>query len=74
MRQMMLILAATAAVLLFGSPTMQANAQMSRALAALKPAAQNYTPIEKAACFGWGRCPPGRHQICGPRRCWCAPC
>jgi hypothetical protein len=42
----------------------------------LKAAAENYTPIEKAACYGWGpHCPPGRTWRCGPYgRCWCARC
>ena len=36
---------------------------------------KNFTPIEKAACRGWGPfCPPGRTRVCGPVRCWCAPC
>lgn len=36
---------------------------------------QNYTPIETAACQGWGRwCPPGYVRACGPYRCWCRPC
>jgi len=37
--------------------------------------ARNATPIHQAACGGWGRwCPPGLHRVCGPARCWCAPC
>lgn len=35
----------------------------------------NFTPIEKAACQGWGRwCGPGYVRACGPYRCWCRPC
>jgi hypothetical protein len=32
-------------------------------------------PVIPAACGGGGRhCPPGYHWVCGPNRCWCAPC
>ena len=76
MRKLMFVLAAMAAVLLVASPTMEASAQMTRGMAAIKTATQNFTPKKKkkAACFGWGRCRPGFHRVCGPRRCWCAPC
>ena len=52
-----------------------ANAQTQGA-SSLNAQAQNATMIHKAACNGfWGRwCPPGRHRVCGPYRCWCAPC
>lgn len=37
--------------------------------------AQNATIIHKTACGGFGRwCPPGMRRVCGPARCWCAPC
>jgi hypothetical protein len=43
--------------------------------AAIHAQAQKATPIHQAACGGWGRwCPPGLHRVCGPARCWCAPC
>lgn len=74
MRRLIFVLAAMAAVLLVASPTMDASAQVSRGMAAIKTTAKNFTPIEKAACFGWGHCRPGFHRVCGPRRCWCAPC
>lgn len=33
------------------------------------------TPIENAACRGWGRwCGPGYTRICRRGRCWCRPC
>jgi hypothetical protein len=52
-----------------------ANAQ-NQGASGLNTQAQNATIIHKAACNGfWGRwCPPGRHRVCGPWRCWCAPC
>jgi hypothetical protein len=37
--------------------------------------AANATMIHKTACGGFGRwCPPGMRRVCGPARCWCAPC
>jgi len=74
MRNFIIAVAAMAAMALLVSPTMEANAQTSRGMAALKTVSQNFTPIQKAACFGWGACRPGFHRVCGPRRCWCAPC
>jgi hypothetical protein len=36
---------------------------------------QGATIIHKTACGGFGRwCPPGMRRVCGPARCWCAPC
>ena len=80
MRGLMFFLAALTAIALIGLPKMNANAQMSNTLAAIKPAPKNYTPlpIEKAACgpFWGAHCGPFHHWVCGPygRRCWCAPC
>jgi hypothetical protein len=74
MRKLSTVIAAT---LLFAGVAFTAQAQTWRGSADLNGAAQNFTPIAKAACGGrWGRwCPPGRHRVCGPRgRCWCAPC
>ena len=35
----------------------------------------NMTPIENAACRGWGPwCGPGYTPICRGGRCWCRPC
>jgi len=66
---------AIAATILFAGLAVGAQAQTWRGTAGLNGAAQNFTPIQKAACAGrWGRCPPGRHRVCGPARCWCAPC
>src|SRR5678816_799454 len=37
--------------------------------------AKTYSPVEKIGCRGPGAyCPAGRHWVCGPYRCWCAPC
>jgi hypothetical protein len=74
MRKLLLIGAALAIVTLVESPTMQANAEVVRGMSTIKTATQNFTPIQKAACFGWGKCAPGFHEVCGPRRCWCARC
>ncbi len=36
---------------------------------------RNATPIDKAACGGFGpHCPPGTTRVCGPNHCWCRPC
>jgi hypothetical protein len=76
MRRLMIIATLAAAALLAGLLTLSADAQTwKRGAAGL--ANQNFTPIEKAACWGWGpHCPPGRHWVCGPwgRHCWCARC
>jgi hypothetical protein len=72
MRKLTITLAAAALVL--GSMALTASAQPQSA-SSVHAQAQNVTPIHKAACFGVGRwCPPGRHHVCGPYRCWCAPC
>ena len=75
MRKLTMTLAA--AVFVLGSLAVSASAQSHEAGASrLLAQAQNATLIHKAACGGvWGRhCPPGRHWVCGPYRCWCAPC
>jgi len=67
---------ALAAILLAALLASDANAQTTRGAAVIKSQAQNFSPIEKAACgpfFGrW--CGPFHHRVCGPYRCWCAPC
>jgi hypothetical protein len=72
MRKITMTLAAAAFVLATAG---LANAQTQGA-SSLNSQAQNATIIHQAACNGfWGRwCPPGRHRVCGPWRCWCAPC
>ena len=67
MRKVTLTLAI--ALLFAGSAVLTADAQTSRG------AAQNFTPIEPAACRGWGPyCRPGFVRTCGRFRCWCRPC
>ena len=53
-----------------------ADAQIERGPAALAEHAQNFTPVEKAACGPHrGRfCGPFHHRVCGRYHCWCAPC
>ena len=67
-----------AAALMLGSLTFAATAQTQQpGASSIHGLAQNATPIVKqAACNGrWGPwCPPGRHRVCGPYRCWCAAC
>ena len=71
MRKLIMILAAVTFAL--GATALVANAQI-RGAATIHAQLQNATPIRQAACGGWGRwCPPGRHRVCGPMRCWCAP-
>ena len=76
MRKPVIVLTATAAILLTGLLAWKADAQTSRGAASILAQAQNLSPIEKAACGPyWGRwCGPYTHRVCGPYRCWCAPC
>ncbi len=69
-------IALAAAALMLTSVAFTADAQTQQAGAASFHAlAQHATLIQKAACRGPGRwCPIGRHRVCGPVRCWCAPC
>jgi hypothetical protein len=70
------IMLAGAAALTIGALVSGADAQIERGPAALAAQAQNFTPVEKAACGPhWGRfCGPFHHRVCGRWRCWCAPC
>ncbi len=75
MRKLTVIFAATVAMLFAGSMLWNAEAATWQGAGCISTAAQNFTPIEQAACRGWGRCPPGRHWRCGPYgRCRCVPC
>jgi len=72
MRRLTVTLAAAAFVL--GSMALTASAQPQGA-ANFHTQAQNVTPIQKVGCRGPGRwCRWGFHHVCGPVRCWCAPC
>lgn len=76
MRMLTIAIMATA-VLALSATAWNAQAQTWRGSADVKGAAQNFTPIHKAACGGrFGRhCGPGRHWWCGPRGyCRCVPC
>jgi hypothetical protein len=78
MRKLAVAFIAIAAIVLTGSLTFKAGAQTSRGAAAIPAQAQNFTPIEKAACGPYrGRfCGPFHHWVCGPygRHCRCARC
>ncbi len=76
MRKLAVTFAAAAAILLVGTPAWKADAETWRGAGNVSSAAQNFTPIEPAACRGWGgQCRPGWHLRCGPLgRCRCVPC
>ena len=76
MRKLMLMLAATAAILFAGALTWNAEAAVTGGSGNLAIAAKNFSPVIKTACGGPGaNCRAGRHWVCGPAgRCWCAPC
>ena len=58
---------AMAGALVLASVAFAAQAQTQGA-GTMKTQAQNATIIHKTAC------PPGMRRVCGPARCWCAPC
>jgi hypothetical protein len=74
MRKITMTLAA--ALFVLGSMAVASAQTQQPGAASLHGQAQNATIIHKAACGGvWGRhCRPGRHWVCGPYHCWCAPC
>ncbi|MGH6795823.1 MAG: hypothetical protein ACREDH_11685 [Methylocella sp.] len=76
MRKLVLTFVATAAILLTGTLAFNAEAQTSRGAATFPAQAQNFTPIEKAACGPHrGRwCGPFHRRVCRWGRCWCAHC
>jgi hypothetical protein len=74
MKKLALTLVSAAFVL--GATAVAANAQAQYAGAAgFHAQIKNATPIEQAACRGFGPyCPPGFTRVCGAYRCWCRPC
>jgi hypothetical protein len=71
MQKAVVITISAAAILLAGA-TAQAGTWHGANVGAAVP---NYTPIQPAACQGWGPfCPPGYVRTCGRWRCWCRPC
>ncbi len=75
MHKLVMIFAMTTAMLFAGSLIWKAEAQTWRGAASINSASENYTPIEKAACRGYGRfCGPGYTRACDAFRCWCRRC
>jgi hypothetical protein len=72
MSKSVMIVVSAAAILLASAA---AQAETWRGAAGVSSAARNYTPIQRAACQGWGPfCGPGFTRVCGRWRCWCRPC
>ena len=76
MRKLAVICAAAATVLLAGSPASKLDAETWRGAGNISGTAQNFTPIEPAACRAPGpHCRPGFTWVCTRwRGCWCRPC
>ena len=67
-------LALAIALAFAGSAISTADAQTTRGANDIAGAAQNFSPIQPAACRGWGPyCRPGFVRTCGRFRCWCRP-
>ena len=66
----------TVAAVIFGTMAFGASAQtQSTAAAGLHAQIHNATPLQEAACRGFGPyCPPGTTRACNRWRCWCRPC
>jgi hypothetical protein len=74
MRKLAVTVMAAATILLVGSLASKADPASSTGTAIPK-AAKNFSPIQEAACRGFGpHCPPGFTWTCGGGRCWCRPC
>ena len=71
-----LVVILTAAIAILSAGSLSSNAETTRGALSLRTAAQNFTPIENAACgpFRGRWCGPFHTRVCGPFRCWCAPC
>lgn len=73
MRNLAFTLAASALAL--GAMAFSANAASWPGASSLHAQVQNATPLQQAACRGFGPyCPPGTTRVCGPYRCWCRRC
>ena len=58
-----------------GSAVVTADAQTTRGANNIATEAQNFTPLQPAACRGWvPYCRPGFVRVCSRFRCWCRPC
>lgn len=75
MRKLLFTVVIEIVALAAGLAPLQVGAQPVYGARSLAIVEQNFTPVEKAACQGWGRwCSPGFVRTCGPYRCWCRPC
>ena len=75
MRKLTVTVMAAAVILLVNSMGWSAHAATIAPMSAIPNAAKNFSPVQQAACQGWGRwCGPGFVRTCGPYRCWCRPC
>lgn len=76
MRKIAITLAMAAAVVFAGSLAGKPEAATLEGAATIRGAAATMQPVKPAACmlFRVDRCALGFHPVCGPRRCWCAPC
>lgn len=70
MRKLVIMAAATAALVTVGSSTQQASAQTWQGAKSISSARENITWIEPAACNRDERCVKGRHWRSGK----CVPC
>ncbi len=77
MHKVRIAVAVTAALLVAGLMSWNAEATTAAGTAGLPDAIKKYSLVEKAACVGYGKhCPPGYTWVCKPNtnRCWCARC
>ena len=70
MRMLIMVTAATAALVIFGSSAQQVNAQTSRGASSISSVTDNVTSIQTVACNRDERCVKGRHWRSGK----CVPC
>ncbi len=74
MRMLTVAFALATATTLAASFALPVHATPTPGLGSLSLPSSGIT-AEPAACRGGGEhCPPGYHWVCGPNRCWCAPC